>query len=78
MERTSVETTGNGCDDDLESEEGGHAGQDGAVLVVDGMDSDDMDGWRILLRKNENEKNGKKNIPELAARRTAVQMGSKR
>ena len=40
---TSVEATCDGHADDLESEEGGHAGKDLTGLVVEGVGTDDMD-----------------------------------
>jgi hypothetical protein len=42
----SVEATGDGCYDDLESEKTAHEGENVSVLVVDSMDADDMDGRR--------------------------------
>lgn len=43
-ERTSVETARNGGDDDLNGEEGAHNPQNRLVVVVDGIDTDDVDG----------------------------------
>jgi len=43
--RTSVEGRGDGGDNYLDGEEGGHENEDIAVLVVDGMDAYDVDGW---------------------------------
>lgn len=41
---TSIEATGNGGGDDLESEECTHSQEDCAVFLVDSMDANDMDG----------------------------------
>jgi hypothetical protein len=43
-DHTSVECTANGSDDDLETEQSAHAAEDGATLVVDSVDTDNMDG----------------------------------
>ena len=43
--RTTVEGRGDGGDDYLDGVEGAHESENIAVLVVDGMDADDMDGW---------------------------------
>jgi hypothetical protein len=43
MGLTAIETTGNTSDDNLESEESTHNGENFPVSVVDGVDSDDMD-----------------------------------
>jgi hypothetical protein len=43
--RTAVEGRGDGGDDYLDGVESGHESEDAAVLVVDGMDADDVDGW---------------------------------
>ena len=43
MTLTTVESTANGGNDDLGSEESAHSEEDIPVLLVDGVDSDDMD-----------------------------------
>lgn len=42
---TSIEATADTGDDDLDGKERSHTDEDLSVLLVDGMDSDDMDGW---------------------------------
>ena len=45
--RTAIKGTGDGGDDYLDTKEGRHDAEDGTVLVVDGMDTDDMDGCGV-------------------------------
>ena len=40
---TAIETAGDAGDDDLEGEETAHAEEDITVLLVDGVDADDVD-----------------------------------
>lgn len=42
---TAVERAANACNDNLGSEEGSHASEYGAVLVIDGVYTNDMNGW---------------------------------
>jgi hypothetical protein len=46
---TSIESTADRCDDDLESQESAHAIQHWAVFVVDTMNPDCMDRWEKLI-----------------------------
>lgn len=41
---THEETTANGGYDDLNAQESRHSSEDGTALVVDGMDTDDVNG----------------------------------
>ena len=43
MTLTTVESTANGGNDDLGSEESAHSEEDIPVLLVDGVDADDVD-----------------------------------
>jgi len=43
---TSIETTADRSDDDLESQESAHTIQHWAVFIVNAMNPDHMDHWR--------------------------------
>ena len=45
VERTEVESTADGGDDELNCPEGTHDCQNGAVLVENSVDSDYMSSW---------------------------------
>lgn len=50
-ERTEVESTANGGDDKLDCPQSTHDRQNGAVLVEDGMNSDNVSSWRNRVRR---------------------------
>jgi len=77
VERTEVEGTADSGDDKLNCPKSTHDGQNSAVLIENGMDSDDMSSWRYRVsRLSLSSETGTPGLPEQQARRMAVMIGS--
>jgi len=52
LARTSVKATADGGNDNLKSEESTHAEEDGPALLVNGVNTNDMNDCQSSVRKN--------------------------